>query len=143
MAGLGRLLAWAWVGSACAGWLPGVWVVVAQAWWWLATSCVVLVVALMWPPRVALREAGWGLLLLLVGVAGWIPRMPGTVTWSCQPLLWMLAGVAVVERWGWRSPPSGRQDGGHGRWQASASPRAASVGCSPSCVSCRSNGGTR
>jgi len=82
--------------------LPGVWVVVAQAWWWLATSCVVLGVALMWPPRVALREAGWGLLLLLVGVAGWIPRMPGTVTWSCQPLLWMLAGVAVVERWGWQ-----------------------------------------
>ena len=101
LARLGAGLAGGWGGSAAAGGLPGTWAVVAQAWWWVASSCVVLSVALCWPPRLTLRAAGLGLGLLLLGVVGWIPRMPGIVTWVCQPLLWLLAGIALVERWGW------------------------------------------
>lgn len=90
-----------WVGSACAGWLPGAWAVLAQSWWWLLVSLIVSAAALSVPRRLSLRWSSVGMTALLVGVLGWLHRMPGTLVWVAQPFVKAIAGVLLVERWGW------------------------------------------
>ena len=97
----GLVLALLWVGGAVAGWLPGTWVVAAQSWCWSVASLLVLAVSWRWEPILTLRTPGWWV-AAVVGVGlTWLWRTPEAVPWVAQVVLWLLAGVALVERFGW------------------------------------------
>lgn len=102
---LGRLgsgLACIWVGSVCLGWLPDTWLIIAQAWWWVAASLLILLLTAFVPRKWAMLEPAWGACGLSLSVFAWIPRMPGSLLWLLQTLVWVWAGTALVERFGWK-----------------------------------------